>query len=219
VWTAQCCGGVSAAFVDIDGDGWLDLFVGNYLRYRLEGNTRCSSPSGAPDYCTPASYLALPGRLYRNRRNGTFADVTMTAHVASEFGPALGVATADFNGDGWMDIYVANDGKENQLWMNRHDGTFDNVALAAGVALPISGKPEGSMGVDAADFDDDGDEDLVMTELAAEGSNLYVNDGTGLFTDMSGPSTVGPSSLAFTRFRTGWRDFTTDSRPQHTPSQ
>jgi hypothetical protein len=111
-----------------------------------------------------------------------------------------------------MDIYVANDGKENQLWMNRHDGTFDNVALAAGVALPISGKPEGSMGVDAADFDDDGDEDLVMTELASEGSNLYVNDGTGLFTDMSGPSTVGPSSLAFTGFGTGWLDFDNDGR-------
>ena len=201
---------VSAAFVDIDRDGWLDLFVGNYLRYRLEGNTRCSSPSGAPDYCTPASYPALPGRLYRNRRNGTFADVTMTAHVASEFGPALGVSTADFNGDGWMDIYVANDGKENQLWLNRHDGTFENGALLAGVALPSSGKAEGSMGVDAGDFDNDGDEDLVMTELTAEGSNLYVNDGTGVFTDASAKSAIGPATVAFTGFGAVWLDFDND---------
>jgi hypothetical protein len=201
---------VSAAFVDIDRDGWLDLFVGNYLRYRLEGNTRCSSPTGAPDYCTPASYPALPDRLYRNRRNGTFADVTTSAHVASEFGPALGVSTADFNSDGWMDIYVANDGKENQLWLNRRDGTFENGALLAGVALPQSGKAEGSMGVDAGDFDNDGDEDLVMTELTAEGSNLYVNDGTGVFTDASARSAIGPASLPFTGFGAVWVDFDND---------
>ena len=201
---------VSAAFVDIDRDGWLDLYVGNYLRYDLARSGQCFGPSGATGYCTPDGFAALPGRLYHNERNGTFKDMSAASHIAREFGPALGVATADFNGDGWMDIYVANDGKENQLWINRHDGTFDNVALAAGVALPISGKPEGSMGVDAADFDDDGDEDLVMTELAAEGSNLYVNDGTGVFTDMSGPSSVGPSSLAFTGFGTGWIDFDND---------
>jgi len=203
---------VSAAFVDIDRDGWLDLYVGNYLRYELARSGPCFGPSGAPGYCTPDAYPALPARLYHNERNGTFRDVSAASHIAREFGPALGVSTADFNGDGWIDIYVANDGKENQLWINRHDGTFENVALAAGVALPISGKPEGSMGVDAADFDDDGDEDLVMTELAAEGSNLYVNDGTGVFTDMSAPSTVGPTSLAFTGFGTGWIDFDNDGR-------
>jgi len=203
---------VSAAFVDYDRDGWLDLYVGNYLRYDLARSGQCFGPSGAPGYCTPDGFAALPGRLYHNERNGRFKDVSAASHIAREFGPALGVSTADFNGDGWMDIYVANDGKENQLWINKHDGTFDNTALAAGVALPISGKPEGSMGVDAGDFDDDGDEDLVMTELAAEGSNLYVNDGTGVFTDMSGPSTIGPASLAFTGFGTGWLDFDNDGR-------
>jgi enediyne biosynthesis protein E4 len=208
--TDQRSWSVSAAFVDFDRDGWLDLYVGNYLRYRLEGNTRCSSPTGAPDYCTPSSYPALPGRLYRNQRNGTFADVTTSSRVGSEYGPALGVATADFNGDGWMDIYVANDGKENQLWLNRHNGTFENGALLAGVALPSSGKAEGSMGVDAGDFDNDGDDDLVMTELTAEGSNLYVNDGTGVFTDASAPSAIGPASLPFTGFGAVWFDFDND---------
>jgi hypothetical protein len=208
--TDQRSWSVSAAFVDIDRDGWLDLFVGNYLRYRLEGNTRCSSPTGAPDYCTPASYPALPDRLYRNRRNGTFVDVTTSARVAGEFGPALGVSTADFNGDGWMDIYVANDGEENQLWVNRRNGTFENDALLAGVALPQSGKAEGSMGVDAGDYDNDGDEDLVMTELTAEGSNLFVNDGTGVFTDGSTASAIGPASLPFTGFGALWLDFDND---------
>jgi hypothetical protein len=210
--TDQRSWSVSASFVDIDRDGWLDLFVGNYLRYRLEGNTRCSSPTGAPDYCTPDSYAPLPDRLYLNRRNGTFADVTAAAHVAGEFGPALGVSTADFNGDGWIDIYVANDGKENQLWLNRRDGTFENGALLAGVALPLGGKAEGSMGVDAGDFDNDGDEDLVMTELTAEGSNLFVNDGTGVFTDASAPSAIGPASLPFTGFGAVWLDFDNDTR-------
>ena len=209
--TDQHSWSVSAAFVDVDRDGWLDLFVGNYLRYRLEGNTRCSSPTGAPDYCTPSSYPALPGRLYRNQRNGTFADVTTSSRIGREYGPALGVSTADFNGDGWMDIYVANDGKENQLWLNQHNGTFENGALLAGVALPSSGKAEGSMGVDAGDFDNDGDEDLVMTELTAEGSNLYVNDGTGVFTDASATSAIGPTSLPFTGFGAVWFDFDNDA--------
>jgi hypothetical protein len=162
------------------------------------------------DYCTPRSYRPLPDRLYRNQRNGTFADVTARARVATEFGPALGVTTADFNGDGWIDIYVANDGKENQLWINQRDGTFRNEALLAGAALPVDGKPEGSMGVDAGDFDNDGDEDLFMTELTFEGSNLYVNDGSGVFEDRSAHSELGPRSTAFTGFGTAWFDFDND---------
>ena len=88
------------------------------------------------------------------------------------------MTTADFDGDGWIDIYVANDGKENQLWMNQRDGTFKNVGAARGVALPVNGTPEASMGVDAGDFDNDGDEDLFITELTGEGANLFVNDGS-----------------------------------------
>src|SRR5262245_26578312 len=210
--TDQRSWSVSAAFVDFDRDGWLDLYVGNYLRYDLAHVGQCFGPTGAPGYCTPDAYAPLPDRLYRNRGNGTFEDVSVSARIVREFGPALGIATADFNRDGWIDIYVANDGKENQLWMNRRDGTFENTALLSGVALPVSGKAEGSMGVDAGDFDDDGDEDLVMTELAGEGTNLYVNDGTGVFTDMSGPSAIGPASLPLTGFGTGWIDFDNDGR-------
>jgi hypothetical protein len=201
---------VSASFVDFDRDGWLYLYVGKYLRYSLDTHTDCFSSSGALDYCTPKSYQALPGRLYHNQRNGTFADVTARSRVASEFGPALGVTTADFDGDGWIDIYVANDGKENQLWINQRNGTFRNDALLAGAALPVDGKAEGSMGVDAGDFDNDGDEDLFMTELTFEGSNLYVNDGSGSFEDRSAHSELGPRSIAFTGFGTSWFDFDND---------
>jgi hypothetical protein len=203
---------VSAAFVDVDRDGWLDLYVGNYLRYSLDANAHCFSPSGTPDYCTPGTYQPLPDRLYRNLGNGRFADITASSGIGSEFGPALGVSTADFNGDGWMDIYVANDGRENQLWLNQKNLTFKNTALAAGVALPVDGKAEASMGVDAGDFDNDGDEDLFMTELTGEGSNLYVNDGTGIFEDRSVSSGVGPSSLTYTGFGTAWLDFDNDGR-------
>ena len=203
---------VSAAFVDIDLDGWLDLYVGHYLRYTLEGNTRCMSPSGATDYCTPDSYQPLPDRLYRNRHDGTFEDVCARSQIARAFGPALGVSTADFDGDGWMDIYVANDGKENQLWVNRRDGTFENRALLAGVALPLTGKAEASMGVDAGDLDDDGDDDLVVTELTGEGTNVFVNDGAGVFEDASTRSGIGPASTGLTGFGTAWFDYDNDGR-------
>jgi len=203
---------VSASFVDVNRDGWLDLYVGNYVRYSLEHSTQCFGASGALDYCMPDAYQPLQDRLFINRRDGTFADASVTSGIAREYGPALGVSTADFNGDGWMDIYVANDGKENQLWLNKKDGTFENVALLSGVALPVTGKAEASMGVDAGDFDDDGDEDLFMTELTSQGSNLYVNDGSAVFDDRSTPSGIGPASVPFTGFGTGWFDYDNDGR-------
>jgi hypothetical protein len=203
---------VSAAWVDVNRDGWLDLYVANYLRYTLEDAAPCFGAAGAVDYCTPDAFQPLPHRLYVNQRNGTFADVSGSSGITREFGPGLGVSTADFNGDGWIDIYVANDGMENQLWLNRRNGSFENVALLAGVALPVTGKAEASMGVDAADFDDDGDEDLLVTELTGEGSNLFVNDGSGTFEDRSAPSGFGPASMAFTGFGVAWLDFDNDGR-------
>jgi hypothetical protein len=202
---------VSAAFVDYDRDGWLDLFVGNYVHYTVEADKPCLHPIGSlRDYCPPSVYRPQPGRLYHNNRNGTFNDVTAAAGVGREFGPALGVATADFNGDGWMDIYVANDGAPNQLWINQRDGTFRNTALLAGAALGADGEAKGSMGVDAADFDHDGDEDLFITELAREGHDLYVNDGTGVFEERAAATGIRLPSLPYTGFGAAWFDFDND---------
>ena len=201
---------VSAAFVDYDRDGWLDLFVGNYLHYTPETDLVCRNAAGERDYCSPQVFRARPDVLYRNRGDGTFADVSAAALPGGGFGPALGVTAADFDGDGWVDVYVANDGAENQLWMNRRDGTFEDLGLLSGAALSAHGDAEGSMGVDAGDFDNDGDEDLFMTHLPREGNNLYVNDGSGLFEERSMPSGLGLPSLGLTGFGTTWFDFDND---------
>ena len=202
--------GVSASFVDYDRDGWLDLYVGNYVDYDTEADQECPSETGRGGYCVPQVYRAQPDRLFRNRGDGSFVDVSANALASAAFGPALGVATADFDGDGWPDIYVANDGEENQLWMNRRDGTLADAGLVSGTALNGNGDAEGSMGVDAGDFDNDGDEDLFMTHLTTETNTLYVNDGTGLFEDRSALSGLGPPSLAATGFGTAWLDFDND---------
>ncbi|MEO1997731.1 MAG: VCBS repeat-containing protein, partial [Planctomycetaceae bacterium] len=127
--------GAPATFLDYDRDGFLDLFVGNYLAYTLGTHTQCYAPSGVADYCAPESGLPQSNVLYRNQGNGTFVDVTVTAGLARDFGPALGNASADFNNDGWIDLFVANDQMENQLWINQQDGTFQNMALLSGAAL------------------------------------------------------------------------------------
>ena len=204
--------GVSAAFVDYDRDGWLDLYVGHNVDYGLGDDTACPNPAGVRDYCPPQVYGGTPDRLYRNLGGGRFADVSGSALVGGRFGPALGVVTADFDGDGWIDVYVANDGTENVLWMNQRDGTLRDAALASGAALSGLGIPEASMGVDAGDFDDDGDEDLFMTHLTREGNNLYVNDGAGRFADRSAPAGLGASSLAYTGWGTAWIDYDNDGR-------
>ena len=215
--------GVSAAFVDYDRDGRLDLYIGNNVDYGLDNRTVCPNTAGARDYCPPETYGGLPDRLYRNLGNGAFDDVSATAlrHVNTggvsratlgRFGPALGVATADYDGDGWLDIYVANDGTENLLWINQGDGTLMDAALLSGAALSGLGTPEAGMGVDAGDFDDDGDEDLFMTHLTTEGNNLYANDGSGMFRDESAASRLGPGSLPYTGWGSAWFDFDNDGR-------
>jgi hypothetical protein len=177
---------VSAAFIDYDRDGWLDLFVGNYLHYGVESEVHCLSVTGQRDYCPPNSYRPQPSRLYHNKGNGTFEDVTGKALVGGAYGPALGVSTADFNGDGWLDIYVANDGEPNLLWINQRNGTFKETAQLAGAAVNAAGNAESGMGVDAGDFDNDGDEDLLVANLRGEGNDLFVNDGSALFEAQSG---------------------------------
>ena len=201
---------VSASFVDVDRDGWIDLYVGNYLTYRVEADVDCVAPTGAPDYCAPTAYLPQPDRLYRNRRDGTFADVTTESLIGGDVGPALGVIGVDVNDDGWQDLYVANDGADNLLWVNRQDGTFVNQGLLSGTALNVAGRPEASMGVDAGDADNDGDLDLFMTHWAGQKNTLYTQLSPGLFEDRTtAAGLVGPS-LPLTGFGTGWLDADND---------
>jgi len=203
--------GVSAAFLDYDRDGALDLYVGNNVNYRgLDKETVCPNPAGARDYCPPQIYGGFPDRLFHNDGKGHFTDVSARALPGLRPRPALGISTADFDGDGWIDIYVANDGEDNLLWLNQKNGTFKEVALAGGAAVTAEGKAEASMGVDAGDFDNDGDEDLVMTELTGQGFNLYVNDGSARFRDQGAASGFGPASTLYTGWGTAWFDYDND---------
>jgi hypothetical protein len=203
--------GVPAAFVDIDRDGWLDLYVGNYLLYNVDRDIDCLAVSGVHDYCPPNSYRPQSDKLFRNKGDGTFSEISRTALVGGADGPALGISTADFNGDGWIDIYVGNDGMANQLWMNQKDGTFQDTAFLSGAAVNGAGNAEASMGIDAGDFDNDGDDDIFITNWLAQMNTLYVNLGGGVFEYRKAASGLGPPSLAKTGFGTAWFDFDNDS--------
>jgi hypothetical protein len=200
----------SAAFTDYDLDGDLDLFVANYVQFTVTGNKRCAGSDGQADYCGPEAYDAVPDRLFRNEGDGTFSDVSTDAGLGTAYGPGLGVTCADFDGDGRQDIYVANDGAENQLWMNRGAGRFENTALMSGTAINAYGKAEASMGVTAGDFDNDGDEDLFMTHLDRESNTLYLNDGSANFHDATDRYRLGRVSLPYTGFGSEWFDYDND---------
>jgi enediyne biosynthesis protein E4 len=202
----------SAAFLDYDRDGDLDLFVVNYIDFTARGNRKCFAATGERDYCTPSIYRPVPSRLFRNEGAGKFTDVTRAAGIGNAFGPGLGVACADFNGDGWLDIYVANDGAANLLWINKGDGTFEESALLSGVAYAADGVARAGMGVGSGDFDNDGDEDVLVTNLRREGSTLYRNDGKGLFHDASAEFGLAHTSFLSTGFGTGWFDYDNDGR-------
>ena len=201
---------VAATFFDFDRDGWLDLFVGNYVDFSLASNADCRTAGGAQTYCSPAAYPPEPDSLFRNLGDGTFEDVSGRAGLAGTAGAALGAVAADFDGDDLIDLYVANDGMPNRLWMNDGSGSFKDEALLAGVALNQDGQPEASMGIAASDFDGDGDIDIFLTHLEQETNTLYVNDGAGLFEDASIRSGLGPPSLAYTGFGAGWVDYDND---------
>ncbi len=206
---------VPATFVDVDRDGWLDLFVGNYVEYTIEAHKQCRTLAGAPDYCGPHSYKPEPDRLLRNRGRGkdgrvTFEDMSARSAIVSEYGGALGAIAADFNADGWPDLYVGNDGMPNQMWINQGGAGFQNEALLAGTGVNFMGRPEASMGVTVGDFDADGDEDIFLTHLLRESNTLYLNDGSGVFEDVTHEAGLDTPSWKFTGFGTAWLDYDND---------
>jgi hypothetical protein len=200
----------TAAFVDYDRDGDLDLFVANYLDFTLAGNKSCTDALGARDYCGPRAYRPVPDRLYRNDGNGRFSNVTEAAGIGAADGAGLGVAAGDYDGDGWLDLYVANDATPNQLWINRRDGTFADEGVLSGSALNAAGNPEGSMGIASGDADGDGDEDLFVTNIVGETFVLYVNDGRGNFEDARIRSGLASPTARSTGFGTDWIDYDND---------
>jgi hypothetical protein len=202
----------SAAFIDYDRDGDQDLFLANYVAFTRAGNKVCTDHAGARDYCPPGAYAPVPTRLFRNDGGMTFTDVTESSGVARAYGAGLGVAVGDLDGDGWPDIYVANDATPNQLWINRHDGTFEDRGLLSGTAFNALGRPEGSMGIALGDADNDGDEDLFVTNIVGESHVLYLNDGTGNFEDARTKSGLGAATAGMTGFGTGWIDYDNDGR-------
>src|SRR6185295_8034090 len=200
----------SASFFDYDRDGWLDLMVLNYADFSVANSPNCYAATTAKDYCTPRVFRAPGNRLFHNKGNGVFEDVTVPAGVSKEFGHGLGIVTADFNNDGWIDIYVANDGDQSQLWINQKNGTFVNDALLAGAAVNRNGQAEAGMGVDAGDFDGNGTDDIFVTHLMDETNTLYVNLGQALFEDRTREAGLGMPGRRFTGFGTFFFDYDND---------
>ena len=198
----------SAGFFDFDNDGKLDLFVTRYLDWDIEHNILCGANFRI--YCRPDKFGGTTSILYHNEGNGKFRDVSRASGIAEVKGKGLGVAFNDYDNDGFADIFVANDGMEQFLWHNNGDGTFTNRALEAGVALSDDGKAYSGMGVDFADFDNDGRPDIVVTDLATEVYALYRNEGNGLFRYCSLSAGLGPLSARSSGWGVGWRDFDND---------
>jgi hypothetical protein len=203
---------VSASFFDYDGDGFLDLYVANYLEYSYGVHKTCLTERGDRDYCLPHAYRPALHRLYHNQGDGTFRDVSAKAGLGEARGNGLGVLAADLDGDGDLDLFVANDLMANFLWINKGDGTFADEGLVRGVAFDAEGKALASMGVDAGDVDGDGDLDLFTTHFTRETNTLYVNDGGGFFHDGTEDSGLGTPSWVHTGFGTGFFDYDLDGR-------
>jgi hypothetical protein len=185
----------SAAWFDYDQDGRLDLFVANYVQWTIETDLTCMLDGRNKSYCTPESYKGQSSTLYHNKGDGRFEDVTRKAGVYDPTAKSLGVALIDFDNDGKLDLFVANDTQPNRLYKNRGDGTFVDVGMMAGVAFNEAGVARAGMGVDAADYDNSGRQSLIIGNFSNEMMALYSNEGTGLFIDDAPTSTVGKASL------------------------
>jgi len=224
--------GASACFVDFDRDGWLDLFVANYVDYHDRVCTRVGG--GGRDYCGPHLFSGTAAKLFRNvtgemtltnaraptdvaltsgdtpNRAARFQDVSMESGIASQRGPGLGVAAADFNADGWPDLYVANDQTANFLWINQHNGTFVEEAILRGCAYDAQGNAQASMGVALGDVDNDADLDIFLTHLDGERNTLYLSQPNGSFEDATIAAGLGSVSQPFTGFGTAFLDIDLD---------
>jgi len=199
----------SAVFVDVNRDGWLDLYVGKYNQYQLGKDIACFNNKTQIDYCSPKSYPMEADSLYLNQQ-GEFVDVSENSGITSELGYTLGVMVEDFNDDGWPDLLVANDATKNLLWVNQHDGSFKNEGLIRGIAVNGKGEMEASMGIAMTDLGNDLDWDFIMTHLETESNTLYVNNGSGYFMDQSNVSQMVSLSKPYTAFGVGWLDVNND---------
>lgn len=202
--------GASAVMLDYDRDGLLDIYVTNYVDYHP--SSPCFDSSGKKAFCDPSSFRPTVDRLFRNESQGTdvrFANVTDSAGISSRTGPGLGVVAADFTADGWLDLYVANDGTANFLWVNQRDGTFRDEGVLLGCALDGQGRPQAGMGIAVADLNEDQRPDILVTHLASENNALYVSGELG-FREMSVAIGLGVPSYPHTGFGTGFADLDHD---------
>jgi hypothetical protein len=203
----------SALWFDYDNDGKLDLYVANYVQWSPDKDLYCTLDGNAKSYCTPESYKGASGTLYHNRGNGTFEDVTRKAGVFDPASKALGVAMLDYDGDGRIDLFIANDTQPNRLYRNKGNGTFEDVAVTAGVAFDEAGVARSGMGVDAADYDGSGRPSVVIGNFSNQMMSLYTNEGNGLFIDEAPASTLGRASLLTLTFGCFFVDADLDGLP------
>jgi enediyne biosynthesis protein E4 len=200
---------VSAAWIDYDNDGRLDLFVSNYLDWTFETSKVCGPP-GRRLSCSPTMYKGEQNFLYHNNGDGTFTDVSAATGIAEHIGKGMGVAIADYNGDGWMDIFVANDKERNFLFKNREGKSFEEVGVESFVAFTEDGIPVSSMGVDFRDWNNDGKPSLFVTALGRETFPLFRNEGTGSFSVDTYKAGIGFASLKMSGWGNGIYDFDND---------
>jgi hypothetical protein len=203
--------GTSAAFFDYDRDGYLDLFVGNYVDFELTRNIYCGDvQKGRQTYCHPIQYKGTASVLYHNNRDGSFTDVSHKTGVVYPEGKALGVVASDLDGDSWLDIVVANDGVANNLYHNKGDGTFGDVGPFSGAAYSADGMARAGMGVDAADFSDDGRPDILITNFSLEGAALFRNGPDNLFSDVTFQTGLREATFMYTGWGTKFLDYDND---------
>lgn len=201
---------VSAAWIDVDNDGWLDLFVTNYVQWDPKLEPKCGSPQ-RPLYCDPGAYHGTINQLFRNNHDGTFTDITETSGLGAQIGKGMGVAIADYDGDGLMDIFVANDTVPNFLFHNLGHGKFEEVGMLAGVALDDNGRPVAGMGVDFRDFNNDGRPDLILTTMINDSYPLFRNTGAAPpFEDDTARAGLALATRALTGWGVGLYDFDND---------